>query len=108
MFTNNKGGVGKTTLCYNLATKFAEKGYKTCLIDLDPQCNLSRLALGDYFDNNLFSGNIKNIYDVLKGVIVGGSDIDTKIEFQKLNNPNLFLLPGSLKLSEYENQLHPN
>ncbi len=106
MFTNNKGGVGKTTLCFNLATKFAEKGYKTCLIDLDPQCNLSRLALGDYFDNNLFSGNIKNVYDVLRGVIIGGSDIDTKIKFEKLGNTeNLFLLPGSLKLSEYENSL---
>ena len=105
MFTNNKGGVGKTTLCYNLATKFAEKGYKTCLIDLDPQCNLSRLALGDYFDNNLFSGNIKTIYDVLRGVIIGGADIDTKIKFEKLNQENLYILPGSLKLSEYENSL---
>ena len=105
MFTNNKGGVGKTTLAYNLATKFAEKGYKTCMIDFDPQCNLSRIALGEYFDENLLSGNVKNIYDVLRGVIVGGSDIDLKIEFQKLANPNLFILPGSLKLSEYENSL---
>ena len=35
-----KGGAGKTTMLYNLAGVLAEK-YRICLIDLDPQCNLS-------------------------------------------------------------------
>ena len=34
-FVNNKGGVGKSTLAYNTAVQFANKGYKTVLIDLD-------------------------------------------------------------------------
>ena len=55
IFVNNKGGVGKTTLAFNCAVSFAKGGYKTALIDLDPQCNLSRLAMGEeYYAKNLF------------------------------------------------------
>ena len=36
-----KGGVGKTTIVVNLSSMFSKKGYKTLLIDLDPQGNLS-------------------------------------------------------------------
>lgn len=39
--TSLSGGQGKTTLVYFLAKKLAHKGYKTLVIDLDPQHNLS-------------------------------------------------------------------
>lgn len=108
LFANNKGGVGKTTLAFNCAMYFAKQGYKTVLVDLDPQCNLSRLALGDnQYEKTLFSSTEKDIHDVLKGVIEGGSDIDLSVPFLPVSNSNgnLFLMKGSVNLSLYENLL---
>jgi len=38
---NNKGGVGKTMQCYQLACYLANKGHKVLVVDLDSQANLS-------------------------------------------------------------------
>ncbi|CDH44737.1 MAG: AAA family ATPase [Candidatus Competibacteraceae bacterium] len=44
---NNKGGVGKSTICWNLADSLGRLGRRTLLVDFDPQCNLSIAVLGD-------------------------------------------------------------
>lgn len=107
VFTNNKGGVGKTTLAFNTAVKFAEMGYKTVLVDLDPQCNLTRLALGgDWFEDNLFSSQRRDISDVLKGVVEGGGDIDISIKPTSTNYyPTIGIVPGSPDIVQFENLL---
>ncbi|MGL4738511.1 MAG: ParA family protein [Cellulosilyticaceae bacterium] len=45
---NYKGGVGKTTSVLQIAGRFASKGKRVLLIDLDPQCSLSSIC----YNNN--------------------------------------------------------
>lgn len=105
VFCNNKGGVGKTTLTFHVGVELARRDLKTAIIDLDPQCNLTLQALGHtFYEDNLFSRQDKTIYDVLKAKIEGAGDVDTSIKLKSVRG-NLFILPGDIQLSLYENLL---
>ena len=58
---NQKGGVGKTTCCVNLAAELGKAGKSVLLVDMDPQGN-STSGLG--VDRTSL---VKSTYDVLVG-----------------------------------------
>lgn len=47
VFTNDKGGVGKTTTVVNLAVGLAMKGVKTLVVDMDPQADATYALLAE-------------------------------------------------------------
>lgn len=59
--TNAKGGTGKTTTAVNLGAGLVRSGYKTLLVDLDPQANATANLLGFLPDDQ------PDILDVLEG-----------------------------------------
>ena len=53
LFASQKGGVGKTLIATSLATALAMRGYRTWLIDLDPNATASRaLGVGNTANTN--------------------------------------------------------
>ena len=104
---NHKGGVGKTTLTYNIAAALADIGMRVLLVDSDPQCNLSAYlieaaVLDDLLDNSDKKGG-KTVWSAVKPLVdaVGGVNVVTPIELKN----GLYLLPGDIRLSDFETDL---
>lgn len=67
-FTNRKGGVGKTTMCINLAAELALRGYNIGLVDTDSQGHTA-VALGMEKEDNLFKAIVGNPVSTSTGTI---------------------------------------
>jgi chromosome partitioning protein len=90
---NQKGGVGKTTTAINIATAMAATGWKTLLLDLDPQGNAST-GIGIDAPNRQVSS-----YDVLLGdAALADAILPTSI-------PGLDIVPATVDLSGAEVEL---
>lgn len=87
-FTNQKGGVGKTTSTINVGAGLSLQGKKVLLVDLDPQANLT-------YSLRMQSQRLdKTIYDVLKG--------RAKLEETIIRHNGFDILPSSINLSGAE------
>lgn len=85
---NNKGGVAKTTSTETLGVILSGKGYKTLLVDLDAQRNLTTNLLKGKPEKTLFNSILER---------------ETPSLYPVRNN--LYLVPSSEKLSGAEIQL---
>lgn len=90
---NQKGGIGKSTTTQAIGAYYSLKGYKTLLIDLDPQSNLT-IATGASREDVLTT------YELLNKDIRA----DAKKAIQPIRD-NLDIIPASNKLSEIADHL---
>ncbi|MDX8123403.1 AAA family ATPase [Janthinobacterium sp. GMG2] len=71
---NLKGGVGKTALAVNFAAYCGLKGYKTLLVDLDPQTNATFSTIGvPAWEIAKANGTISDLLGARKHVDAGGA-----------------------------------
>ena len=100
---NHKGGVGKTTLTVNIAAALSELGKKVLLVDTDPQCNLTSYLLSDKEVDTLLDQSETpaggTIWTGLRPVF---DNVGTIRAIYPREVQGLYLLPGDIRLSEYE------
>lgn len=126
---NNKGGVGKTTLTFHLAHALAGMGYRTLIIDFDPQCNLTILGMDeealhkiwleedDFVDDfqaardklppkdfERLAATPRSIHFLLKPSEDGAAEIGSLAPPVPLAT-NLDLIPGRLTMHLYEDKI---
>lgn len=90
-FANQKGGVGKTTTCINLAGALSEAGVSILLVDMDYQSNLT-LGVGLSVENgDKGTGDVLLYPEVSFREIIHASTI-----------PNVDIAPATLDLSKVD------
>jgi chromosome partitioning protein len=88
IFSNQKGGVGKTMLCRELGVYVSTRGFHVLLVDADAQGNLSKSLLPE----DTAAGGL---YDALEGNAIA----------VKVLSPTLSILAGDFRLSSLEKSL---
>lgn len=105
---NHKGGVGKTTLTVNIADALVDRGKKVLLVDADPQCNLTSFYLEETILEDMLgesgeNGKGETLWSAVKPVVDGRGGVASIPEIDL--GDGLFLLPGDVLLSDYEEVL---
>ncbi|MEA9842344.1 ParA family protein [Xanthomonas campestris] len=107
---NNKGGVGKSTICWNLGHALGTRGKKVLLVDFDPQCNLSIAVLGEEgFVSNLPQANQPygtTIRSFLQRFLQNTGGEEVFLHKGPHTNANVDLIAGDFWLNVYADSLN--
>lgn len=98
-----KGGVGKTTSAVNISSYIQMQGKRVCVIDLDPQHNLSK-----HF--GVFPGHLKNrptIYDLIHEAInyTDEESMSKMVNQSIIKTSTVDVIPAVFKLNDSETEL---
>lgn len=104
---NHKGGVGKTTLTVNTAAALAKLGKRVLLVDSDPQCNLTAYLVEESVVNDLLDNSDgpkgETLWSAVKPVVDAIGE-PKQIQTYEVSE-RLYLLPGDVRLAEFEQEL---
>jgi cellulose biosynthesis protein BcsQ len=98
-FFNHKGGVGKTTLLFNVAVALGELGRRVIIVDADAQANVTALALSEENYQRCVDDN-ETIWNSFSPLVSGAGDI-LKMSPSQIRE-NVWILPGDIRLSNFE------
>ena len=103
---NHKGGVGKTVLTANIASRLAGIGKKVLIVDSDPQANLTSYFIqDDVVDSLLDESELKTgrtLWSAMRPIVNGDGDYNLVKPYDAPGVENLSILPGDIRLAEFE------
>jgi chromosome partitioning protein len=98
---NQKGGVGKSTITCNLAAVSAAKGFRTLVVDLDPQSNSTQYLLGRDAENA--QPNIAAMFEQMLSFTLYRKDVSAFVHRTRFDG--LDIMPAGAQLEGLQSKL---